>query len=68
MAKLGSENPAILRVQSQEKAANLLKLCELHGWKAIVGVEPEKPENTDDLDYLFNPQEPIVKHFKVGQQ
>ncbi len=56
MAKLGSAaRPAVLRVSSPDKAAEVLALCEERGWKAVVGVEPNKPEDLADLERLLNP-------------
>lgn len=56
MAKLGSkQHPAVLRVQSEERAMELLSLCEDHGWIAIVGVEPDESEDITDLERLISP-------------
>lgn len=56
MAKLGSEKrPAIVRVQSREKGEEILDLCKRNGWKVVVGVEPDKPEDISDLTNLLNP-------------
>jgi len=45
MAKLGSDKrPLILRVQTQARAQEVLAVCEDHGWKAIVGIEPDNSE------------------------
>ncbi len=53
MAKLGSEKkPAIVRVQTEERAQEIAQLCEQHGWKFIVGIEPDKPEDITDLKKL----------------
>lgn len=50
MAKLGTHGrPAVLRVQTLEKAEEIMSLCDTNGWKAIVGVEPQEPEDLTDL-------------------
>ena len=54
MAKLGSKkHPAIARVRSMEKAQEILKLCNEHGWQAIVRIEPDKPEDVSDVKKLL---------------
>ena len=54
MAKLGtSGRPAVLRAQTEERAFELIDICNDHGWKAIVGVEPDQPEDTSDLELLL---------------
>lgn len=53
MSKLGSKNkPARVRVQTEERAVALLTLCDAKGWQVIVGIEPDKPENIDDIKKL----------------
>jgi hypothetical protein len=55
MAKLGSrKRPAVLRVQTEERARDVLALCQEQGWQAIVGVEPDQPERLDDLRRLIS--------------
>ena len=54
MAKLGSnKRPAVVRVHTQDKAVRILALCEEHGWKVIAGIEPDKPEDISDVEYLL---------------
>ncbi len=54
MAKLGTHRrPAVLRVQTVEKAEEIMSLCGSRGWKAIVGVEPQEPEDLTDLRRLL---------------
>ena len=67
MAKMGSDKrPLILRVQTQSRGAELLAVCEERGWKAIVGVEPDEPEDISDLERLLNPSSPVVAPEKIG--
>jgi SWIM/SEC-C metal-binding protein len=54
MARLGSDKrPAVLRVQTIEKAQEVLAFCDGNGWKAIVGVEPHEREDLTDLYRLM---------------
>ena len=56
MARLGTaKRPAIARVQTMARAQEILALCERHGWKVIVGIEPDKPEDISDVERLLNP-------------
>lgn len=54
MARLGSaKRPAVVRVQTKEKAEHILRIAVEHGWKVIVGIEPEKPEDLRDWESLL---------------
>lgn len=68
MAKFGtSKKPAIVRVQTPQKAEEILALCDEHGWKVIVGIEPDKPEDISDVERLLNPSSPIRIETKVNR-
>ena len=55
MAKLGtSKRPAVARVRTMERAGEIIALCDRHGWKVIVGIEPDKPEDISDVERLLN--------------
>lgn len=43
---------AVVRVQTMERAQKIIDICQRHNWKAIVGVEPDKPENISDFTKL----------------
>lgn len=67
MAKLGSDKrPLMLRVRTQSRGAEMLALCEERGWKAVVGVEPDEPEDVSDLERLLKPPSPVVAEEKIG--
>lgn len=60
MSKLGSKKkPAIVRVQTEQRAQEVLALCNSKGWQAIVGIEPDKDEDISDVERLLNPPKPI---------
>ena len=69
MAKLGTtQRPAVLRVQSMERADEVMAIAERKGWKVVVGVEPDKPENTADLETLMEEgAAPIRRAQTVGR-
>jgi hypothetical protein len=51
---LGSkEKPAVVRVRAEEKAHEIMALCNQRGWQVIVGIEPDQPENISDLQRLM---------------
>ena len=53
MAKLGSEEkPAIVKVQTEERAMEMMAVCNANGWQVIVGIEPDEKENIDDIIQL----------------
>lgn len=67
MAKLGTEkNPAIVHVQDLDRANEVAEIFEHYGWKFIIGLEPEKPENVSDLVKLLNRPQP-VSSLKTGR-
>lgn len=56
MAKLGSpQRPAVARVRNQSRAEEILSLCNERGWKVILGVEPDEPEDVSAIEKLLNP-------------
>jgi SWIM/SEC-C metal-binding protein len=61
MSKLGSkEKPAIVKVQSQERAQEILALCNNKGWQVIIGLEPYENEDISDVERLLNPPKPVI--------
>ncbi len=55
MAKLGTKKrPAIVHVQTEARAGEIMEICESHGWQVIVGIEPDKPEDISDIQKLVN--------------
>lgn len=50
MAKLGTkQHPAGVRVQTEERAMELLELCNEHEIQVIIGVEPDTQEDISDI-------------------
>ena len=67
MAKLGTEKrPAIVRVQNELRAQEVGSIFDKNGWKFILGIEPDKPEDISDLENLLNPVK-SVKSTKIGR-
>ena len=56
MPRLGSKKrPIIVRVQTQERVAEVATICNEHGWYFIAGIEPHEPEDISDLERVLNP-------------
>ena len=68
MAKLGSEqNPLVVRVRTERRMTEVAEICESHGWKFIIGIEPDKPEDICDIERLLNPSMPSRTMQIVGR-
>jgi hypothetical protein len=62
MVRLGSDKrPAVATVKTQKRGEEIMKLCNEHGWKVIVEIESNKPEDTSDVDRLLNPRVAVTK-------
>jgi Predicted metal-binding protein related to the C-terminal domain of SecA len=67
-AKLGTEkNPAVVRVQTEEKMKEVATLFEENNWKYTIGLEPDQPEDITDLERLLSPLKPTTAGKKVGR-
>lgn len=63
MARRGTQaKPAVVRVQTEERAQELLDLCSEHDWHVIVGVEPDNPEDITDVLKLLTPERFTVRN------
>ncbi len=68
MAKLGIDRkPAVVHVQTMERATEITALCDEYGWKVIVGVEPDKPEDISDVEKLLNSNMLKATKIKIGR-
>jgi SWIM/SEC-C metal-binding protein len=62
MSKLGTkQKPAVVRVQTQERANEILKTCNENGWQVIIGIEPHKEEDISDVQKLMGLSEGNTK-------
>ena len=59
--------PAVVCVQTDERAKEVSSIFEANGWKYTVDLEPDKPEDISDLDILLNPVQQKVADKKVGR-
>ena len=68
MAKFKTkERPVTVRVKTEKRAKEILGLCDKHGWKVLVGIEPDKPEDISGVERLLNPPKPLKAGQKVGR-
>jgi len=68
MAKLGSkEKPAVVHVETMDRAGEIMSLCDNNNWQVIVGIEPDKPEDISDIERLLNPPKQVTKAITIGR-
>lgn len=68
MPKLGTkEHPAVVRVATQERAQEILAICNANGWQVIAGIEAGEPEDISDVERLLHPPEPYRSEKTVGR-
>ncbi len=68
MARIGtSKHPAILRVQTQRRAEQVMDICDEYDVHYIIGVEPDKDEDLSDLERALNPPQPVRVEAKPGR-
>lgn len=54
MPKLGTaKTPAVVRVQTVERAVEITTICEKRGWYVRVTVDPDEPEDIMDIVRLL---------------
>ena len=68
MASLGNrKNPAIVRVQTVERAQQLVDWCKANDIHCIVGVEPDKSEDISDIERAVQARQPVDQSPKIGR-
>ena len=68
MARIGTkQRPAVVRVQTQDRAAEILALCNENDIQVLVGVEPDKTEDISDVERILAPPTPALAGPKVGR-
>ncbi|AKL96488.1 hypothetical protein CACET_c30440 [Clostridium aceticum] len=53
--------PAVARVQSQERADEILGICKENNWKVIIGIDPDKEEDISDVYKLLEDKAKNIK-------
>lgn len=68
MATIGTHaNPAKARVQTEERAFELLGFCQDRRIQLVVELAPDEPEDIDDIALAVAEREPIVAGPKIGR-
>ncbi len=68
MARLGSSgHPAVVRVRTEARLTQIMSLCDRHGWKVIIGLEPDQPEDVSDVERLLDPERPATAGSPAGR-
>jgi len=68
MAKLGSKKrPIVGHVRTSERAEEVMSVCIDRGWQAVIGIEPDMPEDLSQLNRLLYPPEPKKAGPSVGR-
>jgi SWIM/SEC-C metal-binding protein len=68
MASVGTrKKPAVVRVQTPERAQRVLELCNENDIVVIVDVEPDKPEDLSDTERAILARQPTRRSPKIGR-
>ena len=60
MARIGTKkHPAVVRVATEERARQILELCNQHGIQVIVGIESDQREDISDVERILRRPEPV---------
>jgi SWIM/SEC-C metal-binding protein len=67
-AKLGTQkNPAHVNVQTKKRVKELESVFKENGWKYSIELDPDKPEDINNLELLLNPPKTKFTEKKVGR-
>ena len=67
-AKLGTEkNPAAVYVKTKQRMQEVTAIFEKNNWKYSAELEPDKPEDVNDLELLLNPPKAVTVEKKIGR-
>jgi SWIM/SEC-C metal-binding protein len=60
VARIGTKKyPAVVRVATEERARQILDLCNQHGIQVIVGIEPDQREDISDVEHILRRPESV---------
>jgi len=66
--KLGTDKrPAKVHVKTKKRLNEVKKIFEKHGWKYIVELVKDTPEDITDLEILLNPPKTLKAEKKIGR-
>ncbi len=61
------KRPAIVHVQTEERAQRVFEFCQENGIAVLVGVEPDKPEDIADVERAILARQAARATPKVGR-
>lgn len=61
------QRPAVVRVRTEDRAHEILALCQEHGIQVIVGIEPDETEDISDVERILWPPVPTAAAAKLGR-
>jgi SWIM/SEC-C metal-binding protein len=68
MASIGTtKRPAIIRVQTEDRATEVMNFCNDKGIIFILGLEPDKPEDISDVERALQARQPALPTPKIGR-
>jgi SWIM/SEC-C metal-binding protein len=68
MTSIGTtKNPAVGRVQTEERAFEVLAFCQDRGIQLVIEVAPDQPEDISDVDRALAARQPVVAVPKIGR-
>lgn len=68
MATIGTRaNPALARVQTEERAFELLDFCQQRRIQLIVELAPDQTEDIADIEHALLERQPVLAPPKVGR-
>ncbi len=66
--RLGTpKNPAVIRVQTEDRSQEVAALCDQNGWHCTIDVDVDQPEDIGDLELLQNPIKTRTVGTKTGR-
>ena len=67
-AKLGTEkNPASVHVKTKKRLKEVAAIFEKNNWKYTIELDPDQPEDVNDLEVLLNPPKTVIAEKKIGR-
>jgi len=65
---LGTENnPAAVHVKTKKRMKEVAAIFEKNNWKYSIELDPDNPEDVNDLELLLNPPKTVIAEKKVGR-
>ena len=61
------KNPALARVQTEERAFEILAFCKDQGIQAVIELAPQAPEDITDVERAVLERQPVPTAPKVGR-